>query len=257
MELFDTHCHLDLDAFDPDRMQVLADARAAGVRHLLIPGTTRNHWDRLWTLCASDPALHPAVGLHPVLLGQHGKEDIGALEAFVKKQRPIAIGEIGLDHLVADLDRNGQQELLEGQLLVAEKHRLPIVLHVRKAHGQLLQTLKEFNLAGGICHAFNGSLQQARQYMEMGFKLGLGGMLTYENARKLHKLARELPLEGIVLETDAPDMSGSRHRYQRNSPAYLPETLQKLALLRHMPTRELAEITTANGKSVLGIGQCL
>jgi TatD DNase family protein len=253
MDLFDTHCHLDVDAFDADRTKVLGDARAAQVKHLLVPAIARGGWEALWALCETDPGLYPAIGLHPVLLEQHCDQDIDALAAFVQHHRPVAIGEIGLDFFVKELDRERQQALLEAQLAIAEQHRLPVVLHVRKAHDQMLQTLKRFDLCGGTCHAFNGSLQQAGQYIEMGFRLGFGGMLTYPNAHKLHKLARELPLDCLVLETDAPDMTGVSHRYQRNSPAYLPEALHKLAELRAMPAVELAHITTGNAMQAFAI----
>jgi len=254
MELFDTHCHLDTDAFDADRDQVLADARNAGVRHLLIPAIRRDGWDKLWELCAGDADMYPAIGLHPCMLEEHRASDIEALEAFAGRNRPAAIGEIGLDYAVKSLDRERQQTLLESQLAIAEKHRLPVLLHVRKAHDPMLLTLKRYRLVGGIAHAFNGSEQQARRYREMGFRLGFGGMLTYPNARHLHELAAQLPLQSIVLETDAPDMSGAAHRYQRNSPAYLPEVLSTLAQLKQLPAATIARETTKNAFAVLEAG---
>jgi len=251
MELFDTHCHLDVEDFDPDREAVLADTRAAGVRHLLVPAITRRAWPRVWELCAGDPHLYPAIGLHPVMLDQHGSADTAALEQYVSAHRPVAIGEIGLDYFVRELDRQRQQVILEEQLAVAETHCLPVVLHVRKAHDPMLQTLRRYKLAGGICHAFNGSLQQADQYLGLGFKLGFGGMLTYPNASRLHTLARQLPLGAMVLETDAPDMTGVVHRYQRNSPAYLPEVLHKLGELRATEPEQIAAETTRNAFEAL------
>jgi len=253
MDLFDTHCHLDVEDFDPDRQAVLADAHAAGVKHLLVPATVRRAWSALWQLCADHPHLYPAIGLHPVLLEQHRDEDIDALERFISSHRPLAIGEIGLDFYVRELDRERQQSILDTQLALAETHRLPVILHVRKAHDPMLQTLRRYDLVGGICHAFNGSLQQAERYIGLGFKLGFGGMLTYPNANHLHTLARELPLEALVLETDAPDMTGIAHRYQRNSPAYLPEVLQKLAELRSASMESIAAQTTRNAFAVLGL----
>ena len=251
MELFDTHCHLDLGAFDDDRGAVLREARAAGVRRLLVPAVTRAGWEGLWALCGVDEGLYPAIGLHPVLLPQHDPDqDLPALERFIEDRRPVAIGEIGLDYHL-DLDRERQQRLLEAQLEIAERHRLPVVLHVRKAHDAMLATLRGFDLPGGFCHAFNGSEQQAARYLDLGFRLGFGGMLTYPNARHLHELATGLPLEALVLETDAPDMSGFCHRYERNSPAYLPEVLLTLAELRPESAEAIAERTTANALAVL------
>lgn len=253
MELFDSHCHLDVEAFDADRADVLAAARAVGVRNLLIPAIQRHSWPGLWQLCAGDAHLHPAIGLHPVLLADHQHQDIAALEAFIETQRPVAIGEIGLDYQVRELDRDRQHYFLEQQLALAEREQLPVILHVRKAHDPMLQTLRRFTLVGGICHAFNGSLQQAQRYIDLGFKLGFGGMLTFDNARHLHALAAGVPLDAIVLETDAPDMPGAAHRYQRNSPAYLPEAAARLAQLRNQPVQQIATATTANALAVLSL----
>jgi TatD DNase family protein len=166
----------------------------------------------------------------------------------------IAIGEIGLDHHVAGLDPERQTWLLERQLAIARAAGLPVLLHVRKAHDEMLALLRRQPVpAGGIAHAFNGSLQQARQYLELGFKLGFGGMLTFERSRKLRRLATELPLDALVLETDAPDMTVASHHGERNSPEYLPEVLETLARLRDLEPSEVAGRTTANASEVLGV----
>lgn len=253
MTLFDTHCHIDVEEFDADRRQVLADARAVGVRDLLVPAVLRQTWPALIELCAADAHLHPALGMHPVHLARHRPGDVQALADQVDAARPVAIGEIGLDWYVEGLDRAQQQRLLEGQLEVAQQHRLPVVLHVRRAHDAMLDTLKRYRLAGGFCHAFNGSLQQADRYIGMGFCLGFGGMLTFERSNHLRRLAAALPMEAVVLETDAPDMTVASHRFERNSPAYLPEVLETLAALRGMPPEEAAAQTTANAHRVLGL----
>lgn len=253
MQLFDTHCHIDVEEFTPDREQVLAAARAAGVRDLLVPGVQRATWPALIRLCAADPHLHLALGMHPLYMQAHRPQDVQSLGDAVAAARPIAIGEIGLDWYLKDADRSAQLRLLEGQLEIAQQHRLPVSLHVRKAHDPMLDTLKRFRLAGGFCHAFNGSLQQAERYQAMGFCLGFGGMLTFERSRHLRRLAAELPLAAVVLETDAPDMTVASHQYERNSPAYLPEVLHTLAELRGMPDTEVAAQTTANACRVLGL----
>lgn len=253
MQLFDTHCHLDVAEFDGDRDEVLAAAHKAGVTDLLVPAVERATWPALLTFCDSDPHLHPALGLHPVYLDRHSSADVAALDALVSRQRPVAIGEIGLDWYVPGLDRDRQQSLLEDQLAIAGQHRLPAVLHVRKAHDQMLNTLKRHKLRGGVCHAFNGSLVQAGRYLDMGFRLGFGGMLTFERSNHLRRLAVDLPLEAIVLETDAPDMTVASHQYERNSPEYLPEVLHVLATLRGLPPAEVAETTTATARRVFGL----
>lgn len=253
MMLFDTHCHIDVEDFDADRGQVLAAARAAGVADLLVPAVMRATWPALIRLCEADAHLHLALGMHPVYLQRHGPEDVAALAGQVAASRPIAIGEIGLDWYLAGLDRGRQQRLLEDQLAIAEASGLPVVLHVRKAHDAMLDTLRRHRLNGGFCHAFNGSLQQADRYIEMGFCLGFGGMLTFERSNHLRRIAAQLPLEALVLETDAPDMTVASHRFERNSPAYLPEVLETLAALRGMPQAVVAAQTTANARRVLGL----
>ncbi len=249
MELFDSHCHLDLPAFDADRAEVLGRARAAGVVEMVVPGVSAAGWPGLLELCRAEPGLHPALGLHPLF--SHEEADLERLRETVKRERPAAIGEIGLDFHEGDTDRDRQQALFEAQLALAVEYELPVILHVRKAHDQVLAALRRHPLPGGIAHAFNGSMQQAQAYIDLGFRLGFGGMLTYERSTRLRRLAAELPLEAIVLESDAPDMSPAAHRGGRNSPEYLPEVLTALAAIRPEPIEELAARTTLNSRSLL------
>lgn len=253
MELIDTHCHLDAAAFDADRRQVLDRARQQGVRRMVIPAVDADHWAGLIRLCQSEQALFPALGLHPVYLQAHKQEHISALEREIEKQRPVAVGEIGLDYFIRELDREKQQALFEAQLEVARDAGLPVILHVRKAHDQVLSTLRRIRVSGGTAHAFNGSLQQARQYIEMGFKLGFGGMLTYQRSNRIRRLAEDLPVDAIVLETDAPDMVVADHRGERNSPEYLPHCLRALADVRNEDADFLARQTTINACSVFSL----
>ena len=255
MHLIDTHCHLDVADFDADRERVLTAARTAGVRDIVVPGIERAGWPGLLALCASDDGLHPALGLHPVYLERHGEGDVAALQQALAEHRPVAVGEIGLDfHIATDeQDRSRQRELCAAQLALADAAGLPALLHVRKAHEDMLGLLRAAGLAGGIAHAFNGSLEQAHEYLDLGFRLGFGGMLTFERSSKLRRLAAALPLEAIVLETDAPDLTVASHRYQRNSPEYLPEVLAALAEVRGADPGELAAATTANARAVLGL----
>ena len=253
MELIDTHCHLDVAAFDSDRRQVLQRARRRGVRRMVIPAVDAGHWAGLIQLCQSEPDLFPALGLHPVFLQAHRREDIAALEREIEKQRPVAVGEIGLDYFVRQLDREKQLSLFDAQLEVACNAGLPVILHVRKAHDQVLSALRRIRVRGGTVHAFNGSLQQARQYIDMGFKLGFGGTLTYQRSSRIRALAQELPVDAIVLETDAPDMVVSAHRGERNSPEYLPDCLHALAELRQQDAEFLARQTTVSACSVFSL----
>ena len=251
MELIDSHCHLDVSDFDADRQAVLQQARDNGVSGIVVPGIDAAGWEPLWQLCRSERGLYPAFGLHPVFLQQHTANDLPALQALLQQHPPVAVGEIGLDFHVEGLDREAQQALFEAQLELARAAGLPVILHVRKAHDQVLAALKRVRVCGGICHAFNGSQQQASHYHELGFKFGFGGMLTFERSTKLRALAKALPLESLVLETDAPDMTVAQHRGERNSPAYLPYCLAALAEVRGESAEELARITTTNAREVL------
>jgi len=253
LALVDTHCHLDVEEFAADRAAVLERARAAGVVAQVIPAIHRAGWPFLLALCDAEPDLFPALGLHPVYLAQHEDADPDALAALVANERPIAIGEIGLDWFVEDLDRERQQVLFERQLAIARDADLPVILHVRRAHDAALAALRRLRVRGGIAHAYSGSLEQARQYLDLGFRLGFGGMLTFERSTKLRRLARELPLEAIVLETDAPDLTVASHRGERNSPEYLPEVLAALADVRGADPMDVAARTTANACAVFGL----
>ncbi len=253
MDLIDTHCHLDCPEFDPDRAAVLARTRAAGVVQLMIPAIHRAGWPGLLALCETDADLHPALGLHPVYLDQHRDADLPALERAIADKRPLAVGEIGLDYFVPDLDRDRQQALFEAQLAIARSAGLPVLLHVRKAHEQVLAALKRCPVRGGIAHAFSGGIAEARRYLDLGFALGFGGMLTFERSTRLRALAAVLPVEAIVLETDAPDLTVAAHRGERNSPQYLPDVLAALAQVRGKPPDWLAERTSATARSVLGL----
>jgi TatD DNase family protein len=251
--IIDTHCHLDIEQFDADREEVLVRARKNGVTDLVIPAVTADRWDGLLALCMGDPGLHPALGLHPVYLEQHGENDLEKLPDAIAASRPVAIGEIGLDFALRDLDRKRQVDLLERQLDIAEAFALPVILHVRKAHDDIIRLLKKRSLPGGTVHAFNGSIQQAETYIAMGFKLGFGGMLTFERSNKLRRLAKALPASALVLETDAPDLTVASHQGERNSPEYLPEVLTALADVREESREEVAASTSANAREVFNL----
>jgi len=253
MELIDTHCHLDMAPFDADRGEVLAACRVAGISRIVIPAVHAAGWDNLLQLCQRQDGLFAALGLHPLFVEQHQDTDLVRLARKLKTVRPLAVGEIGLDFYREDLDRERQYQLFEAQLRIAREVDLPVLLHVRKAHDEVLARLRKIKVKGGIAHAFNGSLQQAEQYIELGFRLGFGGTLTYERASKIRQLAAALPLQALVLETDAPDMVVAVHRGERNSPVYLTHVLDALAQLRQLPVAEVAAQTTRNACEVLGL----
>lgn len=251
MEIVDTHCHLDVSDFDQDRLDVLQHCHELGISKIIIPAIESKTWPNVLELCESEKGLYPALGLHPVFLEQHQADDIDKLEKLLEKFTPVAIGEIGLDFYIKELDQQQQIKLFEAQLQIAKNNNLPVILHIRKAHDLVLQSLKKIKVKGGFCHAFNGTLQQAEKYIGLGFKLGFGGTLTYENSTKIHKLAKSLPLEAIVLETDAPDMVVESHRGQRNSPEYIVDALSALAKIRNESIELIAEQTSRNADDVI------
>jgi len=250
MNIIDTHCHLDFEVFDVDRREVFLRARKNGLTAFVIPAVKRSSWDELIKLCDEYSDAYYALGLHPMFIREHQYDDVTSLKNYVATTKPIAIGEIGLDFYDRTLAVDKQLELFERQLALACDVNMPVILHVRKAHEEVLASLSKFPVPGGVVHAFNGSLQQAERYMSHSFKFGFGGMLTYERSSKLRKLAKALPLESIVLETDSPDMTVEAHHGQRNSPEYLPDCLAALAGVREMSVIDAANQTTRNARDV-------
>ncbi len=245
MQLIDSHCHLDFTDFDNDRDRVLSACRRLDIQHIILPAVTREKWPKLLSLCKQHPQLHATLGLHPLFMAIHQPADIQVLQQAIIQHQPIAIGEIGLDFYLPNHDKTTQVTLFRQQLQIAQTHDLPVLLHVRKAHDETLKQLRSATVRGGIVHAFNGSRQQADNYIKLGFLFGIGGAITHPRATKLRKLMQDLPLSSLALETDAPDMPLYQHT-GRNSPTYLPEVLVCLAELRNEPIKILAQATTEN-----------
>ncbi len=249
MMLVDTHCHLDAQEFDPDRNDVIERSRQAGVGAFVIPAVERRAFEKVLAICGENLDCYPALGIHPMYVDDAVIEDIDALRA--KALEVTAIGEIGLDFFVEHYDRERQILFFEAQLKLAREFDLPVLLHVRRSQDAVLSSLRKIRVKGGIAHAFNGSFQQAEEFIKLGFKLGFGGAMTYDRATRIRSLARDLPLECIVLETDSPDMPPSFIGKTRNSPEYLPKIAAVLAELRNMTAGELAIVTTENAMNVL------
>ncbi|SEE01653.1 TatD family hydrolase [Pseudomonas migulae] len=251
MELIDTHTHLDFPDFNEDRQALLSESRALGVRRMVVLGVYQANWQRVWELVLSDPDLHAAFGLHPVYLDDHRPEDLRELGDWLTRladhRQLCAVGEIGLDYFIETLDRERQQTLFDAQLQLAADFNLPALIHVRRSHAAVIATLKRFKLKrAGIIHAFAGSKEEAREYIRLGFKLGLGGAATWPQALRMHRVLAELPLESVVLETDSPDMAPAMFPGQRNSPAHLPAICEALAKIMAISPEQLAAASTAN-----------
>ncbi|MEO6015790.1 MAG: TatD family hydrolase [Polaromonas sp.] len=268
----DTHCHLDASEFSPDRGAVRARAAAAGVAHCVLPAVGVGNFEAVRLLAHAFSDSY-ALGIHPLMVPQAEEADLQALdtELALRKSDPrlVAVGEIGLDYFVPALTQSPQRERQEHfyreQLKLARKHGLPVILHVRRSADKLLKHLRELAPEGGwhgIGHAFNGSEQQAMEFIKLGLKLGFGGAVTFEPALQLRRLAATLPLEALVMETDSPDIPphwiytpaagrAAGLAQGRNEPGELPRIAQQVADLRGMGAVELAQVTTANARRAL------
>ncbi len=251
----DTHCHLDAAEFDADRGTVIAEATAAGVAGLVVPAVECASFDAARAAANAMPGGAYALGIHPLYTPRARDEDIAtlrrAVEAAIGDPRFVGIGEIGLDYFVRTLDPERQQFFYVEQLKIARDFDLPVILHVRRSQDALLKQLRIFTPRGGIAHAFNGSRQQADMFIERGFCLGFGGQMTFDRALQIRRLAVDLPLDALVLETDAPDIAPEWRYKQRNSPGELPRIAQVLADLRGVSAEALAHATRANAWRVL------
>jgi TatD DNase family protein len=244
--LVDSHCHLDDAAFDGDRDAVVRRAREAGVVRQVVPAVAAAGWAKLRTVCAEDPGLHAAYGLHPLALAAHRTEHLAQLRDWIERERPVAVGECGLDYFIEGLDRDAQAGWFDAQLRIARDFDLPVIVHARRAVDAVILAIRQVGGLRGVVHSFSGSPQQARQLWDLGFLLGLGGPVTYPRANRLRRLAADMPLEFLLLETDAPDQPDADHRGRRNEPARLPEVLATIAALRGQPPALIAAATTRN-----------
>ncbi|HEY4555036.1 MAG TPA: TatD family hydrolase [Lysobacter sp.] len=252
--LIDSHSHLDVADFDADRDAVLARASAAGVHRHIVPAIDAPGWPRLRAVCERAPGqLFPAYGLHPLYLDGHGPGHLDALRDWLQRERAVAVGECGLDYFVEGLDRGRQSEFFDAQLRIARDFDLPVIVHSRRAVDAVIAAVRRIGGLRGVAHSFSGSRQQADMLIRQGFLLGVGGPVTYERANRLRTLAAELPLESLVLETDAPDQPDCRHRGERNEPCRLPFVAETVAALRGIDVAQLARATTRNVERLFGL----
>jgi len=265
--MIDTHCHFDVDEFGQDRAAVAARSLAAGVEAIVIPGYLASLWPQLFAVCAAIPAplLLPAPGLHPCYIEEHEDAHLDELEVLLQTRPDIvAVGEIGLDYYITELKapalKTRQADFFRAQLALAGRYRKPVLLHVRKAHQEVLAVIKSTRFSqGGIVHAYSGGIEEARHYARLGFKLGIGGTVTYDQARRLRTVVEQMPLDTLVLETDAPDMIPAPHRqpgerHTRNSPEFLPSVAEGIAAVKQLPLEEVLASTRAASVGVLRLG---
>jgi TatD DNase family protein len=251
----DSHCHWDAQEFSTDSVSLMAQARKKGVCGFVIPAVEKNNWARVSALAHEVPGASYMLGIHPLYVQRAQANDLIDLKVAVQQALSdpqfLGIGEIGLDYFVEGLDRERQWHFYQAQLKLAAEFELPVVLHVRRSQDLILKGLRQITTVGGIAHAFNGSLQQAHQFVDRNFCLGFGGAMTFTRALQIRRLAHQLPLEAIVLETDAPDIAPEWINHQRNDSSHLPKIAQVLANLRNDSLASIALQTTRNVTRVL------
>lgn len=247
----DTHCHFDFPVFDSNRDELWANIKASGIERLVIPATEQSVWHHLIALCQKESAWHPYLGLHPYFLDKHTPEHIEQLRSSIQRddaQLIQGIGEIGLDYYLKNLCKEKQHFYFEEQLKLAKEFDLPVIIHARKAYDEVLKYLRRYKLnRAGVIHAFSGSFQQAEQFINLGFKLGFGGALTYSSATRLRSIFTQLPLTAIVAETDAPDMRPSFLSPEEiNSPLSVSAIVKIMSELRNLQLEDVANIVYDN-----------
>ncbi|MBC8212108.1 MAG: TatD family hydrolase [Gammaproteobacteria bacterium] len=246
VDLIDSHCHLDDDRFDADRDQVMQRAADVGIRELIIPATIASRWDKVKQMAQAYPGVYASYGLHPMFMSDHRPQHVAELDQWLAAEAAVAVGECGLDFYQGHQDQQQQLELLRGQFSVALNHRLPVIIHARKALDIILHEIRRSGLRSGVIHSFSGSLQQAQQLVELGFSISIAATVGYERARKLREITRLIDINALLIESDAPDQAGESHRGQRNEPAFIMDHLQVMAQLREMPIDALATQLTQN-----------
>lgn len=262
LDWVDTHCHLDAPEFQDTLAQIVGRAKSSDVNALLVPTVKASDWDQTKKLVhqysPQIPGLVYTLGIHPLYINQAQESDIDALQNRIQHSlgdpRFVGIGEIGLDYFVEGLDPRRQEYFFHAQLDLADQFQLPVILHVRRSQDAILKALRKRKVPGGIAHAFNGSHQQAEQFIELGFKLGFGGAATYDRALQIRRLLLEMPIESIVTETDAPDIPPAWLRDEGgafNEPALLPRIARQLADIRGINHQEFATAVWQNAMQVL------
>ena len=251
--LIDSHCHLDFEVFDIDRAEVLQRAKDNNVNDIVIPGTEKIFWGRIKNLCSEHKQLHACYGLHPYWIDRHDKQDLTQLEKYIVNSRPVALGECGLDFRAKQADKREQNYFFEKQLEIADENNLPVVIHSVKATETVIQTIKKYKNLHGMMHSYSGSSEQAKQLIDLNFLISISGSVSYDNAVKIKKVVREIPITSLLLETDAPDQPDKKHMNQRNEPAYLINTLNAISAIREESQESIAEQTSINARTLFNI----
>ncbi|RSV83909.1 TatD family hydrolase [Klebsiella aerogenes] len=253
LRFIDTHCHFDFPPFTEDEPASIARAAQAGVGRIIVPSISAARFARVLALAEQHEPLYAALGMHPIVIEQHDDRGLAQLESYLIQRHPklVAVGEIGLDLYRDDPQYDRQQALLEAQLRLAKRYDLPVILHSRRTHDKLAMLLKKHNLPrAGVVHGFAGSLQQAERFVQLGYKIGVGGTITYPRASKTRDVMACLPLSSLLLETDAPDMPLNGFQGQPNRPEQAARVFDSLCELRAEPAQEIEAALLANTKNL-------
>ena len=253
-DLIDIGANLTHDSFDKDRDRVIQRAAFSGISRMIVTGASKEGSTQAYRLSKKYPeVLYATAGVHPHHAADYDDETDNLLRELNKEPTVVAVGECGLDFRPQQADKRTQLHFFETQLNIAADARLPVVIHSVRATETVIQLIKKFKTPGGMIHSFSGSTEQARQLIDLNFYISLGGSVTYDNAKKIRKVAKEIPLTSLLLETDAPDQPDQKNQGKRNEPAYLVNTLEVISELREESAEAIATQTTTNAKTLFNI----
>ena len=256
--LIDTHIHFDDERFDADRNTIYNRAINAGVSHMITPATTQARWSKILSLSKQYENVYPTAGLHPAFVNEHNDDDLQLLDESLQNNECIAVGECGLDGFIKDLDYKKQHHFFSHQIELAAKHDLPLIIHARNAVEDVILTIKSANKkVSGVVHSYNGSLQQAQRLIDLGFLLSFGGAITYDRATRLKKILKELPLDAIMVETDAPDQPTQANSGNRNEPAFLREVVTTIAEIKSLDYEDITRASNSNAIRLFNLPKTL
>lgn len=253
--IFDTHAHYDDEAFDLDRDEMLTQLKEHGIEAVTNVGASMKSCKATLELTRKYPFVYGAVGVHPNETGELSETDMNWLLEAAMEEKIVAVGEIGLDYYWEEPDHETQKKWFVRQLALAEKVKLPIIIHSREAARDTLDIMKEEQAGklGGVIHCFSYSKEMAREYLNMGFYLGIGGVVTFKNAKKLKEVVEYMPMEQMVLETDCPYLAPVPNRGRRNSSFNLPYVVREISQIKNLPAEQIIQITSENAKRLYGL----
>ena len=251
--IIDSHCHIDFEQFDADRAQVIQRASSASIKKIIVPGVMKSTWQKIKSCCDQFPSLYPCFGLHPYFINKHQPEHLLDLKSWIDSNNPVAVGECGLDFYLKNLDTDLQTLYFEQQLDIALEFNLPVVIHARKSTEAVIKAIKKRKGLRGMVHSYSGSYEQAIQLIQLGFYLSFGGAITYEKSTRLHKLVQQLPLESILVETDAPDQPVANSTDKRNEPLFILDVIQRVAELHKTSNDHISAITAKNSSELFNL----